>query len=356
LKQDNMPMPGPLGREGIHGGFCPGFTLIELLVAIAVMSLLLVLVFQFSGQALRIWGSVNSKVEQFSDAQSGLDSLVLKLSSATLNQYFGYEYQKVGTVWMPVNPGRRSELRFVSGQASALIGGSNHPTHAVFFVAPTGYVSNQSYAHLPGLLNVYGYYIEWSNQDPDRPTILQSKGTAPYRFHLMQLVQPSESMSLYNQTLTTSPQFAFKQTNWQSDFYNQNSSLAYPVANNIVAMILLPGMTSLDTSGSIAPNYLYNTESENSNLALSQRNRLPPVMSIVLYSIDENSAKTLGGSATMPNLYDGLFADPAKLYPQGGDIGDLGRFEQNLQALKLRYQRREATVQMLPQPWSTQQE
>ncbi|MEJ0001463.1 MAG: hypothetical protein WDO13_21440 [Verrucomicrobiota bacterium] len=125
-----------------------------------------------------------------------------------------------------------------------------------------------------------------------------------------------------------------------------------------MALLLLPALSTTDTSGTLG--FTYNSETANTgDVSDSQQNRLPPVIRVVLYTIDEASAKKLGGSATMPSLYSfggsPLFTDPTKLYPaaDGSDIGDLGRFESVLTQAKLTYRRFETAVQLARAPWKT---
>ena len=200
----------------------------------------------------------------------------------------------------------------------------------MFFTAPLGFSSDPTLARLSGLLNVCGYYIEWSNADPDRPPIIATPGQ--YRFRLMQFLQPTENMTLYAQTAagyaTYSPAVI---TGWQTAALAATPTAVRPLSDNVIALILLPCLNTTDTSGSLAPGFTYDSQSTNANPAVNQQNRLPPVLRVVLYSLDEASAQRLGQSATMPNLYGSLFQDPTKLYPANGDPGDLRAFRGNPQ-------------------------
>ena len=248
------------------------------------------------------------------------------------------------------------------------------PTDAIFFTAPLGIVSNtQLYGHLPSLLNVCGYYIQWSNVDLERPSPPLPAGNGPYRFRLMQFVQPAESMSIYSQTIPLSasntngnyPAYSFVTgTSWQNTALQNFPSGVRSLANNIVALLLLPSPSTTDSTGTLAPGFLYNTEVATAgatSAASTSVNRTPPAMRIVMYAIDEKSALRLTQSPTMPNLYVStsgtpLFTNSALLYPNAttGDIGDLARFEQTLTANKLTFRRFDAAVELPRQPWNTQ--
>ena len=229
---------------------------------------------------------------------------------------------------------------------------SGSPTHALFFAAPLGVTTDTSYKGLTGLLNTCGYYIEWSNKDADRPAILPP--SQDYRFRLMQFLQPAEEMTLYADTATESPQFTFKPAaNWQQKALKDSPNAIRPVADNVVAMIVEPVKSAEPNAPSLTTDFVYDSASTSTDPAANQRNRLPPAVRIILYTIDEVSAKKLARSTSMPDLYGTLFTDPSKLRPNAGDPGDLSRFEENLNANKLRFNRKEIAVELIPRPWST---
>ncbi|RYD84734.1 MAG: prepilin-type N-terminal cleavage/methylation domain-containing protein, partial [Verrucomicrobiaceae bacterium] len=120
------------------------FTLVELMVSMAVISLVMVILLSTVDQTQRIWKRSTNKISQFQAARSAFDSLTRNLSQATLNTYYGVEYDPLGN---PRGYHRESELHFVSGKAAQpkLLGGdeSIHPTHAIFFQAPLG-ISSQT--------------------------------------------------------------------------------------------------------------------------------------------------------------------------------------------------------------------
>jgi uncharacterized protein (TIGR02599 family) len=365
------------------------FTLVEMLVAIAILTVLFVLAAQVIARTSSIWLYSTSKMSQSREARVAFNSLTSRLSKATVDQYYGYTNYNAGTSAAPVYvPGtyvRRSEVRFISGPSSTVCSNlTATATHSVFFVAPLGIVSDTAdYSGLPSLLNVCGYYIQWTNVDLDRPAILP--GTGIYRFRLMQFVQPAEQMSVYSQTIPNAPTPAYSPSpgpavtgggagnaptysfvttspSWEITAMNNSSSGIRQLANNVIALLLLPARNFTDTSGTISPGFTYNSEIANSNPAISPLNRTPPVMRVVMYTLDDKSAQKLTQSATVPNLYvdtsnNPLFIDPTKLFPvtsPTADIGDLARFEASLSAKKLTYRRFDATVELPRQPWNTQ--
>jgi uncharacterized protein (TIGR02599 family) len=350
------------------------FTLVEMLVAITILTVLLLLASQIITKTTSVWTYANYKMTQGREARVAFSSVVSRLSEATVDQYYGYTnyYSSTVTNYIPGAYIRRSELRFVSGLATNLIpvssGVTNLVTHATFFVAPLGIVTNSAYAHLPSLLNVCGYYIQWSNVDSERPVPPLPAGSGVYRFRLMQFVQPSEAMSVYSQTIPFNsasntngnyPAFTNLVTSppWQVNALTNSPTGVHPLANNVVALLLLPATNVTDSSGTLATNFLYNSEVTNigTTAATTSLNRVPPVMRVVMYTIDEKSALKLPQTATIPALYTGLFTNSSTLYTNSstGDIGDLARFEATLTAQKLTYRRFDAAVQLPRQVWNT---
>jgi uncharacterized protein (TIGR02599 family) len=353
-----------------------------MMVAIAVLAILFFLAAQIITRTSSIWTYANYKMSQAREARVAFNSVISRLGAATVDSYYGYTYTAVAgsnpVTYVPSNYVRHSELRFISGPSATVIPAvTSTATDSVFFVAPLGIVSNATtYGGLPSLLNICGYYIQWSNNDMERPSILP--GTGIYRFRLMEFIQPAESMSLYSQTIpisTTnpsgnSPTYAQVTTSpaWQvTAMSNSSATGLHVLANNVVALLLLPVLQPIalntTTNPLLAPNFLYSSETAASGAtpATTSVNRTPPVMRVVMYTIDEKSALKLAQTATVPNLYvdssnNPLFTDPTKLYPDAtsGDIGDLARFEGTLTANKLSYRRFDATVELPRQPWNTQ--
>ncbi len=342
-----------------------------MIVAIAVLSILLLLAAAIITKTSSIWIYSNSKMAEGREARVAFNSLVSRLSEATVDQYYGYTNYTSGGIVVPGAYVRRSELRFISGPSATInTTATNSPTDAVFFTAPLGIVSDTTdYGGLPSLLNICGYYIQWSGTDPEQPVIPGLSTTPNYRFRLMQFVQPSEQLSVYAQTIPFAsnpkgnfPNFAFVAgTSWQNiAIKNSAATGVHLLADNVIALLLLPAMNTTDSSGAIAPGFLYDSENPTAGATaanLTSLNRTPPVMRVVMYTIDEPSAKRLAGTSTaMPPLYTGLFSNSSLLYPNTNtsDPGDLARFERVLVSNKLNFHRFDAAVQLPRQPWNTQ--
>jgi hypothetical protein len=292
-------------------------------------------------------------------------------------------------------------LHFVSGKAAQtkILNSSEeiNPTHAVFFQAPLGVSyqdekkiltasgykddpdyksaanadpseSKRKYRHLNGMVNVCGYYVHW-DEDPRVPTFIkdayQSDRLAKrYRYRLMEVVQPAETVSIYNnpwytrpggQTDKNRPNFKANPT---SDGANSapyllatdwikvavgklkptlGSAVNYsrPLADNIVAMVITPKLPEGDrvnklniddisknfeydsrsqkvydaTIGTDNPSFIKGTAQLNTllndadavnPLEFTQYAQLPPILQVTLVAIDEDSGSKLEASLQNP--------------------------------------------------------
>ena len=75
-----------------------------MLVAIAVLSILLLLATQLITRTSSIWIYSSSKMAEGREARVAFNSLVLRRSEATVDQYYGYTYTNanLGTANAPV--------------------------------------------------------------------------------------------------------------------------------------------------------------------------------------------------------------------------------------------------------------
>ena len=192
---------------------------------------------------------------------------------------------------------------------------SNRPTHAIFFNAPLGHVSSPSastndFKNLNQVLNAVGYYIQFSSDTALRPSFITSL-PASWRYRLMELNQPSQSLGIYFSTV------AFENPgSWYSMAVDptagQSAAPVVVVADNILALILRPEVASAAAGGSaaveIAPNYAYDTkayQTSATSVAAMSKNQLPPLVQVTLVAIDAESATRLAATngTTAPPLY-----------------------------------------------------
>ena len=357
-----------------------GFTLIELMVSMAILSLMLVLVFQMLDETQKTWSRAKGMVSSFKEARNGFEAMNRNITQATLNAYLGYD---TGNGLVPKTFARKSELSFVCGPASGLLGkqdnGRYRITHAVFFTAPLGFQTierqtgtsavRDQFGQMDQLLNGWGYYIEYGSDKPERPPFLSSLSPPVperYRFRLMEFRQPAEATTIYQYHLDSQPKLTTKRA-WEwfsSDEFGVASSAnldpvasagqiktTRPVADNILALIISPRIAETDASGGdgggnsdftkatdIAPEFYYDSRSFQlsdsggvgsvpAKVKEYSRHQLPPVLNVTMVAIDE--VDVLRYSATKP--------DQTELpgYAPGDDMfRDVRKFDQDLQELK----------------------
>jgi len=306
-------------------------------------------------QTQKVWLRASSKISQFQASRTAFEAVTRNLSQATLNTY--YDLQFDGTTGNTKGYSRNSDLHFVSGKAAQakLLGtdAATYPTHAVFFQAPVGVTGQltgsgaaqaKKYRHLSSLLSVVGYYVKWG-ADESVPTFLKTQISDRYRFRLMEVVQPSES-------LTVNDTVAFpRTTDWiqvalgvkalpvskdpAAPKGKQDSSRA--LAENIVALIVLPKMSDKDTAAPfLSPNYEYDSRPADGagkpkprkNIAdggteYRQFNQLPPVVRVTMVAIDEASASRQQDltKAVAPKWTSSLFTSASKEEDIAKDLG-----------------------------------
>ncbi len=374
-----------------------GFTLVEVLVSIAIVSVMLIALMTMVAQISNTWLFATNRASQFTEARNGFESITRRLSQATLNTYMDYVSVSGNNVtyrsslsaantasFVPNSYARASELRFISGPNLA---GSNsstpvRPSHAVFFQAPLGFASDQTdFGGLSNLLNTWGYYIEFNSDIANAPTFVSSLSTfvPRYRFRLVEMMEPSESLSVYKYTngnvgLTSSQPSGM---NWFTDPLNAGS-YSRVLAENIVALVITPKLSPQDQiaaapggtggDGLLAPNYSYDSTSTgqaqsapNATVAgiLNSRNQLPPLIQVTMVAVDETSYKRFQGtSTTAPDLGLGTLFQTVGDTTNPSNPGyaqDLQTLENTLQAQKLNYRVFSTTISVKSAKWSSSQ-
>lgn len=305
---------------------CSGFTLVELMVSTVILAMIALMAASMTSQTASLWRYTTGKIEQFNGARDAFESVTRRVGQATLNTYYDY-YDASGkprTVdnagnFIPKNYGRQSELRFICGSMDrgnmyhdttapplAVDPSKPRPTHGIFFHAPLGFAADPTkYNSLRGLLNCWGYYIEFASDQDNRPVFLQGGNTTVplrWRYRLMQFMQPSESMITYAHP-----------SQWLTPMANQTgSSNAHVLAENIVALILQPQLSQKDEQQltsppsvpgtALAPSYFYDSTTKNPDPALNPQHQLPPVVRVTIVAIDEPSASRIDHGPNMPDL------------------------------------------------------
>ncbi|MES2308968.1 MAG: prepilin-type N-terminal cleavage/methylation domain-containing protein, partial [Verrucomicrobiota bacterium] len=226
------------------------FTLIEVLVATSILMLLMLMIFSIVGSTGKLWKETENKVGTFKEVRAALETINRRLSQATLNAYYdAYSYDEkqfctsVTPTAVPQTYFRRSDLHFISGRSSDLLHQTfPSPTHCLFFQAYLGFTENPSElgsGELNAYLNSCGYYIEYG-KDSSLPLFLQKSTKASlqrYRYRLMEFLEPTEKMSVYETPADSSPMA-------QRWFSNKISNTSHPysrvLAENVIAFIVFP--------------------------------------------------------------------------------------------------------------------
>ncbi|MES2466948.1 MAG: Verru_Chthon cassette protein C [Verrucomicrobiota bacterium] len=380
--------------------FRAAFSLIELMVSVAVLSLLLVIVFQMLEQMQKTWNRTRQTVSEFKDARNGFEEMGRRLGQATMNAYWGYEYQTATLNQIKTRYGReiirQSELHFVSGPSSVLFAGGtskalgSRPGHAVFFQAPFGFCFERDkvdktrlqYEKLNNLLNAWGYYVEFNTDELDRPRFLNALKNAPAprpRYRLMEFRQPTEYLQVYKLGLRdlTGPKQKDIYRWFSEGLFSVNSEwnvqkeatrgetffrTTRPIAENIIAMIIQPreatGASTTKKPEDLSPAYLYDTRrwqwsSPKATEALKTRHQLPPIMDVSFIAIDEAS---FAQYAARSNIID-VSGDPKlvsdELFVSGVKrTKDFEEIEKKLIALKLDYRIFSSTIRLRESKWT----
>lgn len=318
------------------------------MVACAVTLLLLVIVLSVTSTTSKLWKDTTVKMQAFSDARAAFGRISQDLNQAILNPYWDYD-----SLPFPKRYERYSELQFLTGRMSQ-IGASfapdNYPTCGAFFQAPSGVTWDKAnYGNMPGLLNAYGYFIEFGNEAADRPGFLPATVPNRYRFRLKQWQLPAEKFKLYSQSATANGKnfLGAATLNWMSFA----DAPPRTIAENVIALVFLPRASEVSgTAGEpMTADYFYNSRNDGTTpLELAQKHQLPPTVEVVLVVMDESSAmRAQGNSTTPPQLVDpSLFTDPLNLEQ------DIQTLQGNLDKKKIRYVVLRSIVTIRAAQWS----
>lgn len=329
----------------------------------SIIALIALILSGMVNQASGLWNYTTSKIEQFHAAENAFEAISTRLSQATLNTYWDYQRNTAGE---PQKYMRQSDLRFYSSDAETALG-SDPPkvSHCIFFTAPLGFVNNPNYHPLENLLNAWGYYVEFDSDKESRPPFLSAAGALPperLRYRLMEFMQPSEELELYNETTGSASAAMTTSTDWFTKPLAQKSpqSRSHLRAENVIAMILLPKLSVEDdaTGTKLAPNYTYDSSPGSSTGGgnppplsgdLDQKNQLPPIVQVTLVAIDETSASRLAAkNGTNPPDFNisSLFKNAAN-YDQ-----DLNTLQKTLASSRVNYRIFTADVAIRGARWS----
>jgi len=308
------------------------FTLIELLVSMAILVLIVAMLITMVNATSKTWKNTAGKIEEFRDARVAFDTITRRLSQATLNTYLDYVTNSSGA---PTDYIRQSELRFLCGQLTnnASFGNqrtifssqlqTTNPSMAVFFQAPNGFTTNSTNSILQSALNTWGYFIEYGSDSNAVPSFLNPQPTSRNRYRLMELMEPTENLSIYNYTATNR---SYTNVDWIANSMTLTSSRpAHVLAENVIALIILPKLSPTDITkwnnqgsnysiSSLTPDYFYDSSINSqttiaggggaavTDANLNTHNQLPPVVQVTMIAVDETSA------IRFPSIYKNLYA------------------------------------------------
>jgi uncharacterized protein (TIGR02599 family) len=316
--------------------------LAEVLVALAVLVVILVTLAEAMDGVDRAWKS--GATDPYAAAQDAFEAVANKLASATLETYEDYADASgnfpTNSAFVADHLARRSDLAFACGPASGangLLAASQRTTAgcAVFFTAPQG--ATQTYANqgLGHLLNDLGYFVEFGD-DTSQPAFLPSAHR--YRWRLRQVEQPSEILQVYATSSTSA---------WIQQLVPAGAAVPM-LAENVIALVVLPDRYAADTGAALAPAYRYDSRNPANALTLNQ---LPPRLILALVAIDESSAERLAaqnGTNAPALVATNLFqvGTPTQL------AQDLATLDASLTAQKIGHRMYQREIQLPSAAWS----
>lgn len=356
LRSSGMRFKWPFADSGLQRG--AAFTVLEILVAVALLATILVMTGSIISSSSRAWRQASAKIETFQAARAAFDVMTARLSQATLNTYWDY-YDASGSAFrlaadpstfVPSRYGRYSDLHFLSGPASALVGTlppglSAVSTQAVFFVSPTGLSANANYNGMAGLLGACGYFVAFGNDDSTKPSFPPTPSR--YRWRLMEVSAPVEELAVFSTPTGAA---------WSSSPVALGRVRS--VAENVIALIVWPKLSPQDdpSGDQISGDFSYDSRTTQawSGTPLrqpAQAHQLPPNVQVTMVVIDEESAKHLDASGiqqtkigtTLAGLFDGSVSEYAT---------DLQKLEDRLNDARIGFRIFSTTVALRESKWS----
>jgi uncharacterized protein (TIGR02599 family) len=322
-----------------------GFTLLEMMVSFVVLAILVILIATMIDATAKATRRPIEQAQTFQEARTAFELLTRRLSQATLNTYWDYDDPNNPTEYL-----RQSELHFVIGRTATELGTNalDTPTFAVFFQAPLGKGNDSSLRSLSSLLNNCGFFIRFGSDASAIPPVFPAS-SAPaekFRFRLYQWIEPSNELQTVQQVTGTAAD-----KNWFRTPLASTPDGLRPIAENIVALILHPRLSSQDNpqGDALTTDFTYD-----SRLGPSSRltfNQLPPSVDVIMVAIDETSAARLAAAngSSPPDL--GLATLFNSVNPNTF-TANLKTLEDNLQELNLNYRLFRTTVKIPAAKWS----
>jgi uncharacterized protein (TIGR02599 family) len=325
-----------------------------MLVACAVTLFILVILSKTMDTTTGLVRREFSQMDAFEEARSAFDVISQRLSQATMNTYWDYynsSNQRLDASatsgptapanFAPANYGRASDLHFV-------VESNSNRGQAVFFAAPESISADTTVDQTAGLLNAIGYYVTYVSDGSFAPSFLKVNH---YRYRLMQCNQPTENFMQYSLT----------GTNWIGSPNGGVQSASWPLASNVIALIVWPRQfLSQDPNGTyITTNYQYDSRNLPAGNAAGvfpiQYAQAPPAVQLTMVAIDEQSAGRLipngaAGAVEPAVISSALTASPFTDVTQYEN--DLNKLQSALVAAHVTFQVFSTTVNLRESRWN----
>lgn len=319
------------------------FTLLEVLVTLAILFVIFLALAKAMDGADRAWKSGAS--DPYAAAQDAFETVAAHLADATLETYEDYADVSgnfpTNSAFVANHLARRSDLAFVCGPAagtSGLLASSQRTTagSAVFLAATEGVTQSYANQGLGRLLNDVGYFVEFGDDNAE-PSFLLSFAHR-YRWRLRQVQQSSETLQVYSSSSSSA---------WIQQLVPTGAAVPM-LAENVIALVVLPERYATDTGAALAPAYSYDSRNAANTVTLNQ---LPPRVILALVAIDEVSAERLAAQngASAPSLVaSNLFqlGTPAQL------TQDLATLDASLTSQKIGHRIYQREIQLPSAAWS----
>ena len=325
--------------------FADGFTILELLVAMAILSIMVVLMLGVLQSTSDAWRRNTERSKAFASSRAAFESMTRSISAATLNTYQDYydanrSNRPSGSLtFVPAVYGRRSDLHFTTGTnlVTAQKGG------AIFMTVPFDYESNNTNDYSSGQLNGIGYFVRFTTNS------LAPNGVSnAHRYRLMQFLQPTEQLMVMNTNYYTNVWFT---TNVDA---NPPTNI-FPIADNVVAFAVLPQLSDRESAnaGILASDFSYDTRMTwSSGAQPTNMHQLPPVVQVIMVVLDESSAKRIESGSTEPTAELGF--NPASVFTAPANLEtDLKSISDALSTNRLNYRIFRSEIPIRSAKWTT---
>ncbi len=349
-----------------------GLTLLELLLSMALLSVVMIIIASAVGTMQNTWVRMREKSDQFRGTRMALDRMSRHLQQATLAPRLVPDLEDESATTNAPAFKRESDLHFVCGPARDLLQGAGVCGDAVFFQGPFAEPSNEPAASfgnaapmehdlLDETLSAWGYFVEFSDDDRERPSFLRAerdRHPPRMRFRLLEFRQPTEEMQLLQLDPNkhpnepklagyTSPNELYRWFREPLASGNSRDRHVSVVAENILAAIITPFDPSAENEAdtyAIATKDGYDSRrAQNarnpSPLDKAQQHKLPPALRLTVVAMSEDSWSRLTDGEVnsvgqqLRSTVDGLFRDPR---PENFR-NDLDRLEGALNRQKIAY-------------------